>query len=270
MSGRGKKPILALIDGDIVAYQVASSCQTKVDWDDNKELEVFTDSDEVIKQKLKDIVMSQAEKIKADVIWVCLSDDDHNFRKDILPSYKANRKDVAKPKKLKYCKGALATMFAVVRLPNIEADDVMGEISTDPLTNAIYKPIIVSIDKDMETIPGYLYNPNKDTSKPRKITLPQANRNFMYQTLVGDTVDGYKGCPGIGKVKAERILEEAYEEGALWATDDQLMTIMWKHVVEAYESKGLTEEDALVQARCARILRTGDEGMWKPPHITNI
>jgi DNA polymerase-1 len=32
----------------------------------------------------------------------------------------------------------------------------------------------------------------------------------------------------------------------------------WEAIVEAYESKGFTEEDALVQARVARILRKDD------------
>lgn len=267
---RKKKPILALIDGDIVAYQIASSCQTKVDWDDNNEVEIFTDSDEVIAKRLEELVLEQASKIKADETWVCLSDDDHNFRKDILPSYKGNRKEVAKPEKLKFAKDFLKRAFKTSFQKSLEADDVMGKISTDPQINKVFKPIIVSIDKDMETIPGYLYNPSKDKNKPRKITLPQANKNFMYQTLVGDTVDGYKGCPGIGEVNANRILEKAYEEGALWATDDQMLSIMWVHVIAAYESKGFTEEDALVQARCARILRTEDARMWYPPVIINI
>ena len=32
----------------------------------------------------------------------------------------------------------------------------------------------------------------------------------------------------------------------------------WARVVRTFESRGLTEEDALVQARVARILREGD------------
>jgi len=47
---------------------------------------------------------------------------------------------------------------------------------------------------------------------------------------------------------------------------------MWSAVVDAYESKGLTEEDAVMQARMARILRAEDwdfgkkaPRLWCPP-----
>ena len=74
------------------------------------------------------------------------------------------------------------------------------------------------------------------------------------QTLIGDIADGYKGCPGIGAVKAKKLLDEA----PVWAT-----------VKDAYEKAGLTEEDALQQARMARILRSSDypDGqvkLWSP------
>ena len=70
-----------------------------------------------------------------------------------------------------------------------------------------------------------------------------ADRFHLYQTLVGDQTDNYKGCPGVGPVKAETAL------GA---------NPTWASVVGCYEKAGLTEEDALVQARVARILRHGE------------
>ena len=33
----------------------------------------------------------------------------------------------------------------------------------------------------------------------------QADRNFCLQTLTGDQADGYKGCVGVGHVKANRV-----------------------------------------------------------------
>ena len=35
----------------------------------------------------------------------------------------------------------------------------------------------------------------------------EANYFHMLQTLTGDPTDGYKGCPNIGKVTAEKILK---------------------------------------------------------------
>ena len=52
----------------------------------------------------------------------------------------------------------------------------------------------------------------------------------------------------MGQVKAEKLLDAALEK-----EED-----MWSPVVAAYEKAGLTEEDALRQARLARILRWSD------------
>ena len=88
-----------------------------------------------------------------------------------------------------------------------------------------------------------------------------ADRYFYSQVLTGDTADNYKGCPKVGPVKAEKILDKA--EGDYWPA-----------VVEAFEKAGLGVDDALVQARCARILRTEDltpnesePPLWNPPAL---
>jgi DNA polymerase-1 len=76
------------------------------------------------------------------------------------------------------------------------------------------------------------------------VTEEDAWRNFLTQTLTGDVTDGFPGCPGIGPVTAKKLLDT---KGATWETV--------KHV---YLKAGLTEEDALTQARCARILHESD------------
>ena len=75
------------------------------------------------------------------------------------------------------------------------------------------------------------------------------------QTLTGDVTDGYKGCPGVGEKKAETILKKG----------------TWEEVLKAYEAAKLTEQDALQQARVARICRVedfnyklGDVNLWTP------
>ena len=62
--------------------------------------------------------------------------------------------------------------------------------------------------------------------------------------MAGDQTDGYSGCPSIGVKRATTIFEnKGYS---------------WKAVVETFEEKGLTEEDALINARLARILTSDD------------
>jgi DNA polymerase-1 len=70
----------------------------------------------------------------------------------------------------------------------------------------------------------------------------------MIQTLTGDTVDGYSGVPKVGAVTANKML----------ADKDMPVKDMWEIVVKAYEKAGMNEQDALQQARVARILRHGE------------
>ncbi len=69
---------------------------------------------------------------------------------------------------------------------------------------------IYSIDKDLFTIPVRQW----DFKKNKFITpTPIESTRFLYtQVLTGDTVDGYKGCPKIGKVKASVALKDCTNE----------------------------------------------------------
>jgi DNA polymerase-1 len=69
----------------------------------------------------------------------------------------------------------------------------------------------------------------------------------MLQTLTGDTVDGYAGCPTIGPKTAEKILKDC-------TTTAQL----WEATLAAFKKQKLSEEVALVQAQVARICRASD------------
>jgi DNA polymerase-1 len=133
-------------------------------------------------------------------------------------------------------------LYKVLRHEGIEADDVMGILATKPGNEG--RTIIVSDDKDMRSIPGKLWRENGDPEREViEITEAEADRYHLYQTLVGDQSDNYPGCPGIGPKKAEGVLKG----------DNP-----WAAIVAAYTKAGLTEEDALVQARVARILRWSD------------
>jgi DNA polymerase-1 len=160
--------------------------------------------------------------------------------------------------------------YPVLLIKGLEADDVCG-ISAGKLQRAGREPVIVSPDKDLLQIPGKVYQTvptNCGTAGKKQIvdiTEEKGDEWHLIQTLAGDTVDGYKGCPGVGAVKARKLMEECREKGLSPAE-------RWKRVVALYEEKGLTEEDALVQARVARILRFTDWDankkapiLWTPP-----
>ena len=256
-----------LVDADIVLFQMATVNEVDLRWSSG----IHTlHSDE---NKCKAAVLSRLDYLKrltgATQVICCITDSS-NFRKLVYPDYKLQRKATRKPLVLDTLRQWLPSEVPTVMWDTLEGDDCMGILST---TESEYaetsfgrlkmapKRVIVSEDKDMEQIPGYIFNPGKDSSI-RKVSLPQANYRFFMQVLTGDATDGYPGLPGLGPVGAEKVLAKVDPL-------DELAT--WEAIVAAYVKKGLTEADALVQARCARILRATDyctiDGvlLWEPP-----
>lgn len=257
-----------LIDADILAYQTSSANQKKYDWGDDV-TSISTDF-EGAKQAAREFLDDLLIELDADDLIICLSDELNNFRKGIYPAYKSHRKGTERPVHLYDMKDWLASEYPTQLWQNLEADDVMGILSTEPHEG---ERIIVSEDKDMQTIPGLLFNPRKDVAKPRYISPIEANRFHLWQTICGDATDGYPGCPGAGPLMAEAVLDgllwlqkpKVFKSGPRkgqeileWVKADGFLTSTWNRVVACYEKYGLTEKDALVQANLARILRHGD------------
>lgn len=199
-----------------------------------------------------DIVVSRFEEIvtatEADDAIICLSDR-NNFRHSILPTYKANRHAVRRPPLLTAVRETLQERkpFPVMCVETLEADDVCG-IAAGSLRTVDRQTIIASPDKDLKTIPG-LYYSCRPGAEVEIISEHEADRHHLYQTLVGDTTDNYTGCPKVGPVKANAIL-------------DRIMDLppveRWNKIVDEFVSRGFTAEYALTQARTARILRDSD------------
>lgn len=234
----------ALIDGDIVVYRAASPVQKTVDWGDGLGAIAQTNHEAAAKLAVK-ITTDWARKARCDAIVVALSDPSHNFRRQLADSYKANRKGIAKPMAFDTVRQALAENFRTVLIGGLEADDTMGIMHTGPKHAG--SSVIVSIDKDMLGVPGTHFNPIKDP-RPHRVLPATAVLHWMTQTLTGDSVDNIKGIPKVGPVGAAAILAKAQPTlGALWVA-----------VVDAYRRAGLTEADAILNARLTRILRRSD------------
>lgn len=266
-----------LVDADIVAFKFAAKGQRKFAFGT-----AVDDLDTVTP-----LVDAYLEELKADLkathLIICLSaPSDEGWRKDILPSYKDNRSDVVKPQLLGPIKDYMERSYPSYRRERLEADDIMGILSTmqglpgnfvaqHPEFADCGQKVIVSEDKDMKTIPGWLYNPAKD-DRPRLIEEAEADYWHLYQTLVGDSTDGYKGCPGVGPDTAADNLTELLKpvpvhkeitrgpnKGKVKTTwEEAEADSMWDVVLAWFNRKELTEADALVQARVARICRSSD------------
>lgn len=227
-----------LIDGDIVAYEAASAVEKAIEWEPGYWTwhVDYEEAQEAALARLSTFVTD----LEADRYELALTDDGHNWRKDVLPSYKGNRARVKKPLVLKAIKQWMVEEFSAWMRPGLEGDDILGILATHPKLIRGEK-VIVSIDKDMKTIPGKYVRRLEDGII--EVSEEEADWWHMFQTLTGDQTDGYSGCPGIGPKKAEAILAHSTE---------------WPHIVSVYEKAGLTEAHALQQARVARILRASD------------
>lgn len=253
--------VTLLVDADIVAFKAAAA--TEGCWYFNGRDEapsVATNFDAAI-EVARSYIEDAAKVCRATAVLVCLTDEE-NFRYGVFPAYKANRIGLRRPETLGPVKQWMAENYQTYKRPGLEADDCMGILATSRKL-VPGKRIIVSEDKDMRSVPGWLYNPAKDAA-PHRITTLQADRYFAQQTLTGDPTDGYPGCPRIG-ARSPYVLRLA---------SCTSMVECWATVVEGYASRGLEPADALVQARCARILRVGDYDfkarrpiLWNPPEL---
>lgn len=261
-----------LVDGDVLAYAGASSAEKEFEWEPG-EWTTHASMDDATTN-----VMDKLEQYQRDldttVVKIALTDS-VNFRKSVLHTYKSNRAATRKPIILKAVRQWMIESLGAVIVPTLEGDDVMGIWLTHPGLKG--EKIIVSIDKDMQTIPGLVYCPGKD-SEPRIITEAMADRYHMLQTLTGDTTDGYSGCPGTGKVGAAAILDnptrlirtEGKTGKVTWREGEPCS--VWQAVLDRFAKAGFGPEEALVQARVARICRASDYDsklkqvkLWSPP-----
>jgi DNA polymerase-1 len=239
-----KKNRIALIDGDIFCYQQAAAAEVPTDWGNDfwtlhaDAAEAHASLDAALQDVLKELDASE---------MIVAFTHPENFRKAILPSYKENRKSVRKPMILNELKKHVADNYETFLRPGLEGDDVLGILSTSiGIIPGNPEKIIVSIDKDFKGVPGKLFDPKAPEKGIQEISEQEADWWHMYQTLCGDSTDGYSGCPGCGPKTAERVL------------DERAGLSMWDAVVRAFRKAKLGEQEALVQARVARILRAED------------
>lgn len=202
------------------------------------------------------------------------------FRRDLFPDYKASRKGKPKPIGFKAFRAEFLSEPLAFMYSQIEADDVIGILATQLAIDG--EPYaIASGDKDLLQLPGlHLWTAtSKEQESEDGLTVecsgdfiiknatPEYAERFTYQQfLQGDATDGIPGCPGMGEVRAKRLVS---------SFDIAKPLDCWEAIVRAYEASGKVEhprEFATLQARLVRILRTGDYdfdshavSLWNPP-----
>lgn len=230
-----------IMDADMFAFRASITVETEINWQGDlwtmhSDLADAKATFDDTTQNIVDKILAHYKYEGAYEIIMCLSSAS-NFRKQVLPTYKLNRASKRKPLAYTALVDWIKDNYTCCQIEGLEADDCIGILATTPGTNAV----IVSGDKDMRSIPGRYYDFIHDVYYD--ISEQEANYRHLWQTLVGDIADNYKGCPGIGEVSAKKLLDK---------------DCSWQTVLDAFIKKGLPEYEALAQARVARILRYSD------------
>jgi 5'-3' exonuclease len=231
-----------LIDGDILLYQYGCTNESRIEWGEGITSE-WSDFEQA-KSELDSFLVSLMLQTSTKKLLIAFSSiEPPSFRYKVLPTYKHNRQNKEKPKLYYDLRNYMLENYPCKTKPGLEGDDILGIEAT------LYpgKYIICSTDKDMKQIPGEHYNWR--IKKRFKVSEEEADRWFYTQIFTGDSTDGYLGCPGIGPVKANNYLNSIKHD---------FLKNGWDCISAWYRVKGLTEQDALTQARVARILRKED------------
>jgi DNA polymerase-1 len=249
---RRKKRYTLLIDADILIHRASVLCEREICWDEEQEIWSLHADLKEAKDSLEREICGLEETLGGARTILALSSR-KTFRHKIYPRYKASRKKGRKPVVFGPLRAWAKTKWENVEFPALEADDVLGVLATSRSVPA--PKIVVSDDKDLETIPCRLYKPGKPELGVQKITYADARRRHLEMTLTGDSTDGIPGLSGCGPKGAEKVLQEG----------------LWEEVVQAFEAKGLNEDEAVLQARLVKILtptlfdlQTNEVTLWDP------
>jgi len=248
----------ALVDADSLLYKVAFAIEEKVVWNEMEFAAGLEEEQEVDYYTDIGRCYSSFDQLISNILFATGCDDsllifsgEDNFRLSFPLSYKENRAPTRKPLGLYEIRDYAFNNYDCVMAFGMEADDYVVRVKAD--NPDAY--VVCAIDKDvLYQVEGTHYNYGRDEEVT--VSAFEAIRFAYFQTLTGDTSDGYKGCPSVGPVKAEKILKGLKTEYE-----------MWQAVVTAYEARGLTEEDALWTMRLADMHQFDGNSikLWEAP-----
>lgn len=224
--------MIALIDGDVVTYACGFAAEvTEYELTVESEVHVFRykkEVDEWLKENpvegyhlevvkkipplshalhnARQLITNVLERVKASDVHVYLTGKS-NFRDKVatIRGYKAHRDKAAKPVHYKEIQQYLIDTWKAEVVEGMEADDAMAIKQMKHYDALDDYTCICTIDKDLDQVPGWHYNWDKDNLY--KIDRDQAIRYYVKQMLTGDSTDNILGVPGIGPKSAEKLME---------------------------------------------------------------
>lgn len=231
--------MIALIDGDIVAYRCSASAE----------------------HEPEDIAVLRVDIMMRDILRETESDSYHcfltgpgNFRYDIYPAYKANRKDKPKPVHLQACRDYLVKEWNAVISNGNEADDLIGIEAT--ANDDMMGYIICSIDKDLKQIPGLHWN---FVTKEKVFVSPlDGIKSFYKQLILGDVSDNIPGFDGKARQKWPKFMQHYHD--MIDSLADEID--MFDYIKDIYTN----DSDITLNGTLLFIQRKENEH-WTPPSL---
>ncbi len=158
-------------------------------------------------------------------VYITFDNGHSSFRDKLNPHYKEHQKNISIDyESLQTQKAMIIKMLGMLRIPYIydkkkindwEGDDFLAYLAIKSDKNGD-KVIIVSSDKDFNQLLVSkrirIFNPRKEevirSENCKELFGYTPEETVDYLSMVGDTSDDIKGIPGIGPVKARKILDE--------------------------------------------------------------
>lgn len=231
-----EEPKIALVDADFLVYRIG-----------------FTTEDASV-----GVAKARLTQWLEDLIYINLKADDYlawisgksNFRYDIATTvpYKGNRTEASKPKHYAALREHLVKRHGAILTVGEEADDTVAIESTKLLDECW----IVHVDKDLDQLQGWHYNPVKN--EKYYVDEFEAYKSFCIQLLTGDRTDNIPCLAGIGPKKAEKALKDA-------KNNEELLEAAWTK----YQELGHTLEYFTEQGQLLWLRRYEGE-LWLPPN----
>lgn len=230
---------MILIDGDIVAHRAAWATKDDTVYDAADKV------DEVMDFIFKSTMFGWDD----DYVQTFISGDSKdNFRYDLYPDYKDNRKGGVKPPWLEDCFEYLVWHYDAIVAKGQEADDDIVQAAYDV---GFDRAVIASIDKDFNQVPCSHFNFYHN--KFYKQSEWDAHVAFYTQVLTGDRQDNIPGLHRVGPKTAEKMLSTARTEYDLY-----------RACQKAYGDYGVTQDELERNANLLWLRREKGVG-WNAP-----
>jgi len=198
--------MILLIDADSLIF--ASCYRSKDDVSDHPYYEDIEDAKIKFDHQLMKIVNDLEDQFEIDKI-VTFNGSKGNFRKQLVRSYKANRKKQELPPLLHELHDYVKEQYNSKFIYGQETDDLVARY-WKTLTNQFGRDnvMIVSIDKDYKQFPALIYNYHRNHKTILDLSESDALYNFYEQCIIGDSADHVNYFKGKGRAFAKKYYKD--------------------------------------------------------------